>query len=344
MPKAARFYKIGEPLRIEEVPIPKLKENEVLIKIRGASMCHSDVHATTGVLVATPSITLGHEIAGDIEEVGADVTGVKKGDRVVVYFMSPCNDCDRCYEGMSNVCRNINSRPMYGFNADGGYAEYIKVNAYNVVPLPDGVPYDFGASLGCAGITALHAVRISKVGLGDTVAVYGMGGVGMYVSQLAKLAGATTVIAIGRTEEKLRMAQEKFGADVAINLSKEKLRDAVKKVTGGKGVDTIFDFVVNGESVESSTRAISNGGRLVLVGMGEQPVSINPKILSLREISVVGSYVGSKEELQLLTQLAKNGKIKGVVNAKYPLDKVNEVIAALKEGRIAGRACFDVNP
>lgn len=344
MPKAARFYKVGEPLRLEEIPIPKLRENEVLIKVRAASMCHSDVHATTGVLVATPPVTLGHEIAGDVEEVGANVTSVKRGMRVVVYFMSPCNDCDRCYEGMSNVCRNINSRPMYGFNADGGYAEYIKVDAYNVIPLPDEVPYDFGASLGCAGITALHAVKISKIKLGDIVAIYGMGGVGMYASQLAKLAGATTVIAIGRTEEKLQMALKKFGADIAINLSNEKLRDALKKITGGKGVDVMFDFVVNSESVEGSTRAVSNGGKLALVGMGEQPVSINPKILSLKEISIIGSYVGSKEELQLLTELAEKGKIKGVVNARYALDQVNEVIAALKEGKITGRACFDINP
>jgi NADPH:quinone reductase-like Zn-dependent oxidoreductase len=144
---------------------------------------------------------------------------------------------------------------MYEFSADGGYAEYIKVDAKRIVPLASKVPYEFGASLGCAGITAIHAVNsIGKVSLGDRVAVYGTGGVGMYVLQLAKLSGAEMTIAIGRTEDKLRMAQENFGIDEIINISTEKLRDGIKRIMSGKGVDIVFDCVVNNESIDSSLR------------------------------------------------------------------------------------------
>src|SRR5712692_11257012 len=206
MPKAARFYRVGEPLKVEEIAIPELKSNEVLLRIRAASMCHSDLHVKTGLIAVQGPVTLGHEIAGDVEEVGPAVRNLRRGDRAVVHFLGPCGVCDHCRRGKSNVCRNINSKPMYGFSADGGYAEYIKVESDRIVLLAPEVQYEFGATLGCAGITALHAVSsIAKIRLGNKIAVYGTGGVGMYVLQLAKLSGAAFTIAIGRTDEKLQM-------------------------------------------------------------------------------------------------------------------------------------------
>src|SRR5215204_195276 len=160
---------------------------------------------------------------------------------------------------------------------------------------------------------------IGKIGLGDTVAVYGTGGVGMYILQIAKLLGATTTIAIGRTAEKLQIAQERFGADATVNLTREKLTDSIKRITGGKGINAVFDFVVNNESVENSTKILANTGRLVLVGIGSEPVLVNPKRLTFKEASVVGSSVGSKEELQLLVDLASSGRLKGVANARHRL-------------------------
>ena len=255
MYRAARFYRVGTPLRVEEMPVPEINDNEALITVRAAAMCHSDVHVITGVLPVQGPVTLGHEIAGDIEEVGENVKNIKKGDRGVVHFLTPCGECHLCLTGKSSVCKNIYSSPMYGFSADGGYAEYIKVDAKRIVPLASKVPYEFGASLGCAGITAIHAVNsIGKVSLGDRVAVYGTGGVGMYVLQLAKLSGAEMTIAIGRTEDKLRMAQKNFGVDEIINISTEKLRDGIKRIMSGKGVDIVFDCVVNNESIDSSLR------------------------------------------------------------------------------------------
>jgi D-arabinose 1-dehydrogenase-like Zn-dependent alcohol dehydrogenase len=342
MPYAARFYRVGEPVKIEDSPTPSINSDEVLLRIRAASVCHSDVHVLSGVIPVNCPIVLGHETAGDVEEIGDKVEGIRKGERTVVHFITPCGDCKFCLTGNSNICKNINSLPMYGFSADGGYAQYMKVNYKRLVKLPLVVPYEFGASLCCAGITALHAVQSrGKVDLDSTVAVYGTGGVGMYILQIAKLCGATTTIAIGRTAEKLQMAQEKFGADATVNLTQEKLTDSIKKITGGKGVDAVFDFVVNNESVENSTKIIANTGRVVLVGIGSEPVVINPKRLTFKEAAILGSDVGSKDELQLLVNLASSGKLKGVTTTKYRLNEVNEVLMALRAGKVIGRAYFD---
>lgn len=342
MPNVARFYRVGDPVKVEDNPLPRIDPDEILLKIRAASVCHSDVHVVSGVIPVNGPVVLGHEIAGDIEQLGENVENIKKGDRAIVHFVTPCGDCNFCLTGNTNVCKNINSLPMYGFSADGGYAQYMKVNYKRLVRLPSELPYEFGSTLCCAGVTAMHAVKSAgKINLGDIIAVYGTGGVGMYILQIAKLCGATTAIAVGRTEDKLQMAQQSFGADAAVNLTKEKLTDGIKRITGGKGVNAVFDFVVNNESIENSTKILANTGRLILVGIGREPVVLNPKRLTFKEASVVGSSVGSKAELQLLVDLASSGRLKGVANSKHRLNEVNEVLTALKEGKVLGRAYFD---
>jgi alcohol dehydrogenase, propanol-preferring len=342
MPNVARFYRVGDPVKVEDNPLPRIDPDEILLKIRAASVCHSDVHVVSGVIPVNGPVVLGHEIAGDIEQLGENVENIKKGDRAIVHFVTPCGDCNFCLTGNTNVCKNINSLPMYGFSADGGYAQYMKVNYKRLVRLPSELPYEFGSTLCCAGVTAIHAVKSAgKINLGDIIVVYGTGGVGMYILQLAKLCGATTAIAVGRTEDKLQMAQQSFGADAAVNLTKEKLTDGIKRITGGKGVNAVFDFVVNNESIENSTKILANTGRLILVGIGREPVVMNPKRLTFKEASVVGSNVGSKEELQLLVDLASSGRLKGVANSRHRLNEVNEVLTALKEGKVLGRAYFD---
>ncbi|MGB8132942.1 MAG: alcohol dehydrogenase catalytic domain-containing protein [Nitrososphaeraceae archaeon] len=342
MPNVARFYRVGDPVKVEDNPLPRIDPDEILLKIRAASVCHSDVHVVSGVIPVNGPVVLGHEIAGDIEQLGENVENIKKGDRAIVHFVTPCGDCMFCLTGNTNVCKNINSLPMYGFSADGGYAQYMKVNYKRLVRLPSELPYEFGSTLCCAGVTAMHAVKSAgKINLGDIIVVYGTGGVGMYILQIAKLCGATTAIAVGRTEDKLQMAQQSFGADAAVNLTKEKLTDGIKRITGGKGVSAVFDFVVNNESIENSTKILANTGRLILVGIGREPVLMNPKRMTFKEASVVGSSVGSKEELQLLVDLASSGRLKGVANSKHRLNEVNEVLTALKEGKVLGRAYFD---
>lgn len=341
MARAARFHKVGEPLKIEEVAKPKVGANDVLLKVKAAGMCHSDIHVIDGIIMATPPVTLGHEIAGEVEEVGANVSQFKKGDKTIVHFLSPCGNCKYCLEGRGIQCENLFTRPGYGFSADGGYADYCKVDADRLVPVPDGVSLDFAATLGCAGITAYHAVNnIGKVALADSVAIYGAGGVGMYAMQIAKISGAN-VIAIGRNQTKLKMA-ESLGADYVIDASKSKIKDEIKKATNGKGVDVVLDFVVSDESIKNASSSLANGGRIVLVGVSNKPLSINPQVFVLREFSLAGSLVGTKNELEELVDLARTKRLQSIVTRKFALDEINGAFESLRRGEIAGRGYVSV--
>ncbi len=341
MAKAARFHKVGESLKLEELPKPKVGANDVLLKVKAAGMCHSDIHVIDGVIMASSPVTLGHEIAGEVEEIGASVNQFKKGDKALVHFLSPCGSCKYCLEGRSMVCENLFTRPGYGFSADGGYAEYCKVDADRLVRVPQDVPLDFAATLGCAGITAYHAVNsVGRVALGDNVAIYGTGGVGMYALQIAKLSGAN-VVAIGRSQEKLKMA-ESLGANYIIDASKSKIKDEVKKATNGKGVDVMIDFIVSDESVKNSSSSLANGGRIVLVGVSNKPLSINPQVFMLREFSLAGSLVGTKNELAELVELARTKRLQSIVTRKFALEQINEALQSLRNGEIAGRGYVSI--
>lgn len=340
MARAARFHKVGEPLKLEDVQKPQVGDNDVLLKVKAAGMCHSDIHVIDGVIASAPPVTLGHEIAGEVDEVGANVRNFKKGDKALVHFLSPCGMCNYCLQGNGMICENLFTRPGYGFSADGGYAEYCAVDSERLVPLQD-IPLDFAATLGCAGITAYHAVNsIGKVGLADSVAIYGVGGVGMYALQIAKISGAK-VIAIGRNQEKLKMA-ESLGADYVINASTSKIKDEIRKATNGKGVDVMVDFVVSDESVKNSSSSLANGGKIVLVGVSNKPLSINPQIFVLKEFALYGSLVGNKSELTDLVELAKSGRLKSIVTKKFVLEDINSALQSLRNGEIMGRGYISI--
>jgi propanol-preferring alcohol dehydrogenase len=335
--KAARLYQFGQPLKIENVPIPEIGKRDVLLRVRAAGMCHTDIHLSNGLVPLKMPITLGHEIAGEVEATGDEVQDFRKGDRAVVHFWSPCGDCRYCLEGRGMLCEKLFTRPAYGASADGGYAEYCRVSADRLVKVPSEVPIEFAATLGCAGTTAYHAVKnTGQVRLAENVGVYGIGGVGLYTLQLAKNSGAK-VIAIGRNPEKLSMA-EKLGADQVINSTNEKVGDAIRKATEGRGVDVMFDLVASNESVENATAGLANGGRLVLVGVSAKPLPVDPLQFQLRELSVKGSFMGTKNELETVIQLAKTREIESVATRKYGLDMVNEGLGALGRGEIVGRA------
>ncbi len=341
MARAARFHKAGEPLKLEDLPRPKVGTNDVLLKVKAAGMCHSDIHIMDGVITAATPVTLGHEIAGEVEEVGSSVSQFKKGDRSLVHFLSPCGGCMYCLQGRGMQCTNLFSRPGYGLSVDGGYAEYCKVDADRLVPVPEDVPLDFAATLGCAGITAYHAVNsVGKVALADNVAIYGVGGVGMYALQIAKLSGAK-VIAIGRNQAKLKMA-ESLGADYIVDASRSKIKDEIRKATDSKGVDVILDFVVTDESVKNSSSSLANGGRIVLVGLSNKPLSINPQILTLKEFSIAGSLVGTKDELTELVELARTRRLQSIVTRKFTLEEINNALELLRRGEIAGRGYVSI--
>lgn len=336
MARAARFHKVGEGLKLEDVPTPQLGSNDVLLKVKSAGMCHSDIHVMDGVIAASPPVTLGHEIAGEVEQVGSGVTNFKKNDKALVHFLSPCGTCRYCLQGRGMQCANLFTRPSYGFSVDGGYADYCRVDAERLVQLPNDLAPEFAATLGCAGITAYHAIKhIARTVTGENVAIYGVGGVGMYALQIAKVCGART-IAIGRNQEKLKMA-ESLGADNVINASGADIRKEIKKATGGRGADVMLDFVVTDESLRNASSSLAGGGRLVLVGVSNKPVAINPQVFVLREFSLAGSLVGTKDELEDLVQMAASKRLQSIVTRQFALAEINEALEALRRGEIAGR-------
>ena len=337
--KAARLYKAGEPLQIEDVEVPKLEPGEVLVRIRACGVCHTDIHfALEGLLKPgkVPQI-LGHEPAGEIVEVSDDVTNFKKGDRVLIHFYWSCGSCKYCRQGRESLCDNLKT---FGFNIDGAYSEFAKAPANRLVKLPSNLPFDAGILVD-SGATALHAVKtIGGVRLGDRVLIIGSGGVGSSLIQVAKLSGAY-VIAVDAFDDKLDLARE-LGADHTINSKKQDIHSEVMKLTGEVGVDTAFETVSFKNTMEGAYESLRKGGRLVFLGY--QPglnFETHPLTLVLGEKQVMGSRASSRQDLEDAVNLASQGRLKLSVTRRFELDQVNEALQMLAHGEIRGRTVVE---
>jgi len=283
----------------------------------------------------TPQI-LGHETAGEIHGLGSHVKDYGVGDRVLIHFYQSCGECRYCRIGKENLCLNLKH---FGFNTDGGYAEYAVVGGRHLVRLPPQVSYD-ACILVDAGATSYHAVtQIAKLTLGETAMVMGVGGVGLMLTQMAKLAGAE-VFAVDIKDEKLDLAK-KIGADETINSKRDNLFDEVTALTDGGGVDAVFETVGFKSTYESCLRCLGRGGRLVIIGY--QPENYLPRVhptqLISKENSILTSRAGTREELVRVVELARRGRVKMVVTERFSLDEVNEALFRLRKGEVLGRAC-----
>ena len=335
--KAARFHKVGAPMKVEEIPDPKPSPRDVVLRVRGAGICHTDLHLQDGLIPLNMPIVLGHEIAGEVIGTGSEVTGIKKNDHAVVHFWNPCGHCRACLQGKAMQCEFLWTRPASGVMIDGGYEERCLVDAERIVSLPKELPFDFSATLGCAGITAHHAVNIAgDARASDSVAIFGLGGVGLYGVQFARISGAHT-IGISRHPGKLKKA-EQLGADSVVDASKGKVDEQVKKATNGRGADLIVDFLGSPESLKASIASLAIGGRYVLVGITPAELGFNPTDIIFRELSISGSLVGNKNEQADVVEMAKSGRVKSVVTKTLDLDHINAGLDALRGGEIVGRS------
>jgi propanol-preferring alcohol dehydrogenase len=337
--KAARFYKVGDPLKIEEIEIPTIENNEVLIRIRSCGVCHTDIHFALEGLMKPGKVplTLGHEPSGDIVDVGKNVKDFRKGDRVLVHFYFNCNHCTFCIAGRESLCDNLKT---FGFNVDGGYAEYAKAPASRVVKILENVPYDAGVLVD-SGATAFHAVRaVGNVQKGEYVLVVGAGGVGSSLIQLAKLFGAK-VIAVDISDDKLSFASE-LGASKIVNVTKFNAIEEITNFTDGHGIDVAFETVSSKDTLQYSFNSVRKGGKFVLIGYqpGVDFIEHPTKIL-LNEKQVLGSRASSLSELKEVVSLVASGKLKLSVTRRFRLDQVNEALAALSRGEIQGRAVIE---
>lgn len=331
--KATRFTEVGKPIQLEELPDPEVGPTDVLVRIAGAGVCHSDLHVIDGeVNVRQRPITLGHENAGVIEAVGAQVTDLQPGDGVAVFGAWGCGACPQCERGEDNLCL----RPVFpGVTVDGGWAEKLLVpHPRNLVKL-EGLDPVIAAPLTDAALTPYRAVRklLSRLGPGRTLAVIGVGGLGHMALQIVRaLAPATTVVAVDLSEDKLAMATE-LGADHCVAAAAD-VGATIQALTGG-GADAVIDFVGNDASLANAAASLAVGGKLVIVGIAGGTLNFSFWKMPL-ECEVTTSIWGNRQELKEVLALAWRGLIQPHIE-RQPLEAINDVIARLHAGGVRGR-------
>ncbi len=334
--KAARIHKGANSLVVDEIAIPKVWRNEVLVRVRAAGVCHTELHFLDGTIpIAGEALTLGHEIAGEIEEVGEAVSGLSKGDRVIVNNCVPCNNCQQCFEARDNLCENFQ---QLGFTLDGGYAEYVKVRWDLCVKIDETISFEQGAALTCGAAACYHAMfDIGNLSPRDTLMINGMGGVGFSALQIAKSAGVRC-IAVDIVDEKLEIAKKRFNADETINGRKENVAEKARQLTSDRGVDFLLELVGIPATMKYSIDVLAKRGRIVFVGYSNSDYVVSPVAMILKEASVLSSVAYRRSNLISVRNLAANGKLKPLVVGRYRLAEVNTALNQLKSGTAIGRS------
>lgn len=330
--KAAVFHGPEKGLKVEEIPVPSVGPDQVLVRVAACGACHTDLHYIEhGVpTFKKPPIVLGHEASGVVEEVGPAVTNVKKGQRVLIPAVLTCGKCAFCRQGRENICADMR---MLGNHFDGAYAEFVAVPSKDLLDLPESVPLAEACIIADALSTPYHAVKNrANVRPGDTVVVFGCGGVGINAVQLAALAGAQ-VIAVDLSDRKLEWAA-KFGAAKTINASKvERVSKEIKKLTGG-GADIVLEVIGNPKTFEEAFESVRIGGRLVAVGYTHEASAIVPGKIMFKEIDVVGSLGCRPVDYVPLIRMVAQGRIdlKSLVTHRFPLGEIHKAFEVMHEG------------
>ena len=329
--KALRFYGPGKPLKIEEIPIPVIRSDSVLVDIKATGICGSDIHILEGdTQVGKLPITLGHEMSGQIAAVGRRVEDWTAGDRVCVNSIISCGHCPNCLVSRNSICTV--SRNLIGIHFDGGLAEYCEVPARNLIRLPDNIPFDIGAIITDAVATPFHAlIRQAKLQMGNSVAIFGIGGLGYHAVKLAKLAGASFVIAVDIEEENLKRATA-AGADVVINSRESNPVEIIKELTNGYGADITLESVGLTETLDQAVQSIRRGGKAIAMGIGVHPIKTLPASVFVRgELELIGASAFDTIDIEILVKLVANGKLNlsSSVTDRLPLEKAGEALDRL---------------
>jgi len=300
--KASRLHNPHD-LRLEEVPEPVIGEDEVLIRVRAMGVCGSDLHLYSGGRIIPYPHILGHEFAGEIIQVGASAGDLRIGQRVTSEPNFWCGKCAYCQAGRQNLCV---SRIPLGVDIDGAQAEYVKVPARFVWPLPDNVPYEQGALVEPLTV-ALHCVRKSRAQVGDTVAIMGCGSIGLLALLCAKAAGCR-VVAVDVVPGKLEFAR-KLGADEIVNSRESDPVNVVKQMTGGLGPAVVLETAGVSPVPEQAVAMVRSGGRVMFVGLTTQPAQFAPITVVRREVEISGSYIYHAGEFGQTIHLISTGQI-----------------------------------
>ncbi len=332
--KAAVLHEFKKPLAVEETAKPVPEPDEVLLKVEACGVCHSDLHIAEAHFPAIvealqlPAI-LGHEVVGQVVEKGTAVQGIRVGDRVGVgWIHSTCGECEFCQGGYENVCLK---RTVTGISAPGGYAEYMRVKASQAVEIPDRLSAEEAAPYFCAGVTVYHACKIADIRAGQRVAVFGVGGLGHLAVQLVKQSGAET-IAVDMGDAKLELARS-LGADRTIDAASTEVAD---QLAAQGGVHVAVVTATTTAAYDQALRSLRHRGTLVVVGIPPENLPFFAEDIVSRELRIVGSAVGTDQDVQEALGLAAAGKLRCLIET-CRLEEINEIFARMARGEITGR-------
>lgn len=328
--KALVFVGPGE-MEVVERPDPRPGRGEVLVAIRAAGICGSDVHGYVGLTGRRrPGVVMGHEAAGDVVEVGPDVASVRAGERVVLRSILPCGRCEPCRRGQSNVCTD---RRGLGMHLDGAYAEQIVVPEALALRLPDSLTYEEGALIEPLAV-AMHAVNITPFALMDVVVVVGAGPIGLLTLLAARLRGAGTVVITDRSPHRLAVARE-LGASLTIDVGTTEPVGAVQLATEGRGADAVFEAVGISATVAQSLAVARPGGQVTWIGNSAPTVELPMQEMVTRELTLRGSY-GFAGEFQQATDALASGRIevRRLIERRAPLDEGPSLFRELGDGTL----------
>jgi alcohol dehydrogenase, propanol-preferring len=334
--KAAVVRQFGKPLSIEEVPVPIPGAGQILVRVAASGVCHTDLHAADGdwPVKPKPPFIPGHEGVGHVVGVGAGVTHIKEGDRVgVPWLYTACGHCRHCLGGWETLCE---SQQNTGYSVNGGFAEYVLADPNYVGRLPAKASFVDIAPILCAGVTVYKGLKVTDARAGDWVVVSGIGGLGHMAVQYARAMGLN-VIAVDVDDAKLELAT-RLGASLVVNARKADPMAFVKKEVGG--AHGVLVTAVSPKAFEQAMGMVGRGGTVSLVGLppGDFPLSIFNTVLN--GVTVRGSIVGTRLDLQEALDFASQGKVKATVAAER-LENINQIFARMRAGDIQGRIVID---
>jgi S-(hydroxymethyl)glutathione dehydrogenase / alcohol dehydrogenase len=349
--KAAVCYEFGKPLVVEDVELAPTGAGQVRVRVAATAICHSDIHDIKGEMPGKLPFVGGHESAGRVEEVGAGVTSVKPGDSVVVSLLASCGECYYCSSGLPHLCgikfappsrvllRNAKGQALDQKIGVAGFAEHVLVGESQVVKVPADMPLDRAALLACGVITGFGGVvNRAQVRPFQSVAVMGAGGVGVNAIQGAAFVGAYPIIAMDMLDNKMKQAMD-FGATHMVNAGRKDAVDAVKALTGGRGLDFVFVTVGNIAAIRQGLAMTASRGTVVVIGLppaGEQ-LCFSPLEIIPTEKNLIGGFMGAadlKTDIPRLVMLYKAGRLKldELISGRYPLERINEAIRSTEKG------------
>jgi propanol-preferring alcohol dehydrogenase len=334
--RAAVLRENGRYPIVEQRPIPAVPDGSVLVHVRAAGVCHTDLHLIDGVPTPTPvPLVLGHEIAGVVARVGDGVPDRwQVGDRVMVYYYDGCGACRWCRSDQENLCPEL--RAKWGFDTDGGYCEYLAIPSRCLVPVPPGCSDAEAATIGCSGTTGVHVIEsIGHVGSGSRVVIIGAGGIGLSCAQVALALGAT--VAVVEPRESARTAAEKSGVVATVHPDDPEAAETIRAAMGGEAADVVVDAVGGRTTPMLAIGLVRRAGTIVLVGYTGERAEIDLNAVITRELRLRGSVGATRSDARRALELAAAGRLRPLVHRTVDLDELAHALAAVRDARVIGR-------